>query len=469
MVDEGSPSNLSSENAAADRLHHIGLHDSLTGLPNRGLLERRIEQAALAAEQTHMSAAVLFADLDQFRQVNETYGHDVGDELLIAVAHRLSALIRPTDTLARVSGAEFIFVCGELRSTADVDVLVKRITGAFAEPFQLDGAVLEITSKVGIAYAGPGEKISTDLISEADHAMCESKRLRAARDPREAADVGTTTDRRRRNRFENDLRAALAGDLLHVAYQPIVRTGDGLVTGVEALLRWTCPDRGPVPPLSIVAVAEQSELIGEIGAWVLERGCRDRRRWLIEHPGIELDLAVNVSARQLTGSDFYHVVTSALARTRVDPAALVLEMTESLFIEETDQVMGVLADLKALGIRLALDDFGSGYSSMSYLNRLPLDIVKIDQTLVEDIASPPAQAIVAAVTDLAHVLGFSVTAEGVESRAQHHQVRALGCEHAQGHFYGRPMPAAAISAHLGASPRSGTRRTLPRLRRLVAS
>jgi EAL domain-containing protein (putative c-di-GMP-specific phosphodiesterase class I) len=256
-----------------------------------------------------------------------------------------------------------------------------------------------------------------------------------------------------RNHLERDLRAAFALDKLDVAYQPIVRITDGLVTGVEALLRWTDPNRGPVAPLSMVRIAEQSGLINDLGAWVLERSCLDRGRWLHEHPNAPLDLAVNVSACQLMRPDFGATVASVLARTGMDPTALVLEMTEDIFIEDSERVITVLADLKRLGVRIALDDFGTGYCSLSYLSRLPVDIVKIDQGFIADMGKDrTGGAIVVAITNLAHVLGLTVTAEGVETQVQRDEVRAIGCESAQGFLYARPMPAAAIGAQLGMLP-----------------
>ena len=437
--------------AASDRFRHNALHDPLTGLPNRLLLQQRLEHAAQRAKRSHTNAAILFADLDRFKQVNDTHGHQVGDELLLAVARRLSGLVRPGDTLARVSGDEFVFLCEDLQSAADVEILASRIDVAFTDPFVLAGTELAITASVGMAFAGPGEDISDQLVVEADIAMYQAKRKGGA--GHQIIDLREAHQAVERNSLETDLRAAFAQDQLDVAYQPIVRSADGLVTGVEALLRWTHPDRGPVPPLSMVEVAEQSGLISEIGAWVLERSCRDRGRWLHEHPGAPLDLAVNVSARQLMSPDFCATVASVLDRTGMDPTALILEMTENIFIEDSERAMTVLADLKGLGIRLALDDFGTGYSSLSYLRRLPIDIVKIDQSFIADIGQDPeGSAIVAAVTELAHVLGLAVTAEGVETQTQRDQVSAIGCESAQGYFYARPMPATELGTLFGARP-----------------
>jgi len=436
--------------STADRFRHLALHDDLTGLPNRMLVHERIEHAAQRARRSHANAAILFVDLDRFKQVNDVYGHAAGDELLVSVARRLSALVRPGDTLARVSGDEFVFLCEDLSSADDVEVLAHRLHGAFSAPFDLTTAEVPVSASIGMAFAGPGEEISKRLVAEADFAMYQAKRRRSGarrildlREDVKLGDVGT---------LERDLRTALANENLQVAYQPIVDSRDGAVVGVEALLRWTHPQRGPVAPMSMVEVAEQSSLIRDIGAWVLSRSCRDRSRWMQAHPGARLDVAVNVSARQLMGADFTATVAKALVATGMEPSALVLEVTESIFIEDTDRAMAVLDELKSLGVRLALDDFGTGYSSLGYLRRLPIDIVKIDRSFIADIGhAAQGGAIVAAVTALAHTLGLTVVAEGVESRRQRDDVRAIGCELAQGYFYARPMSADAIGVHLDAA------------------
>jgi diguanylate cyclase (GGDEF)-like protein len=436
--------------AASDRFYHDALHDPLTGLPNRLLLQERLEHAAKRAERTHTSAAIIFADLDRFKRVNDLHGHKVGDDLLLAVAERLSRLVRSGDTLARFSGDEFVFLCEDLTGEGDVEALAARIGEAFNAPFVLGRNELIVTASVGLAFAGRGEDITNQLLLRADMAMYQVKRRGGGSyqiiDVRDSVPNDGET-------LEGDLRTALGEDELEIAYQPIVRSADGLVTGVEALLRWTHPERGPVSSMSMVVVAEQTGLISGIGSWILERSCRDRSRWLREHPGAPLDLAVNVSARQLIDPGFSANVARVLDETGMDPTALVLEMTENIFIEDSDRAMRVLSELNELGIRLALDDFGTGYSSLSYLRRLPIHIVKIDQGFVADIGSAPTgSAIVAAVTNLAHVLGLTVIAEGVETQDQRDEISAMGCEYAQGYFYARPMPASSIDRMLNARP-----------------
>jgi diguanylate cyclase (GGDEF)-like protein len=419
----------------SEHFHHTAVHDSLTGLPNRLLLHQRLQHAAQRAQRTRSSAAILFVDLDLFKRVNDTHGHQVGDELLVDVARRLTSVTRPGDTLARVSGDEFVFLCEDLHDATDAEILAGRIVASFSDPFVVGDVELVITASVGIAFTGPGVEISDQLVVDADVAMYQAKRKGGAShqtlDLREALQASDS------NGLEIDLRAALTRDKLDVAYQPIVRTSDGHVTGVEALLR----------------VAERSKLIDGIGGWVLERSCRDRARWLHNHPDSPLDLAVNVSARQLMSQDFYGRVVGVLDRTGMDPAALVLEMTENIFVEDNERAMTLLSDLKKLGIRIALDDFGTGYSSLSYLRRMPIDIVKIDQGFIADIGlNPSGAAIVEAVTNLAHVLGLTVIAEGVETARQRDAVHALGCDFAQGYLYARPQSATWIESRLDAEP-----------------
>lgn len=433
----------------SDRFRDSALRDPLTGLPNRALLHQRIDHAALRARRSHTTAAMLFVDLDRFKKVNDTHGHATGDLLLIRVAERLAAAIRPGDTLARVSGDEFVILCEDLAHREDAEVLAARIAAAFTAPYAVGEVSLVISASVGIAYAGPGQTVSTQLVIDADTAMYQAKRRGGA--AHRVLDLREAQAAHERDDLESDLRIALAEGAagLDVAYQPIVRTKDGLMIGVEALLRWTHPVRGPVPALTAISIAELSGLIGDLGSWVLRRACTDRAGWLqacLERP---LKLSVNVSAHQLMNPGFSNAVAEVLTATGTEPASLVLEVTEGIFIEDGARAMTVLADLKAFGVRLALDDFGTGYCSLNYLRRFPVDILKIDQSFVADLdVDPVDRAVVSSVTELAHVLGMTVTAEGVENDRQRQHVLAIGCESAQGYFYARPMRAADITAHL---------------------
>ena len=432
----------------ASELHRQrALHDALTGLPNRALLQDRLEHAGQRAVRTGKSVAILFIDLDDFKLVNDTHGHHVGDELLIAVAHRLAALTRPEDTLARVSGDEFVFLCEDLSGPSDAHLLVRRVAEALEEPFELSDLEGTLTASVGLALAAPGETISDRLLVEADAAMYQAKRQSRVgtqqHDDRGVLDLHDSN-------LDRQLRSALTNDEFEVVYQPLVRSADGLIVGVEALLRWTDATRGVVPPTVIVAAAERSDLISEVGAWVLRHSCDDHHRWRARHRGAALDLAVNVSVHQLLAPGFVETVASVLAATDTEPAEVILEVTESVLMNDARRAQLVLNELRETGIRIALDDFGTGFSSLSYLRQLPIDIVKIDRSFVADIGVPVrGGAILAAVTNLAHVRELSVTAEGVETQQQHEEVMAMGCELAQGFFYARPMSAPAIEQLLG--------------------
>ncbi|MGZ4556720.1 MAG: putative bifunctional diguanylate cyclase/phosphodiesterase, partial [Mycobacteriaceae bacterium] len=296
----------------------------------------------------------------------------------------------------------------------------------------------------------PGEAVSSQLVVDADIAMYQAKRKGGA--THQVLDLSEARRRYDRNTLEHDLHTAFARDELDIAYQPVVRSIDGLIVGVEALLRWTHPDRGPIPALDMVSIAEDDGLITQIGAWVLERSCTDRRRWLHDHPDMPLSLAVNVSVRQLMSPHFSNTVAAVLDTTEMDPAALVLEITEGVFIQDAARATKVMAELKQLGVRLALDDFGTGYSSLSYLRQYPFDILKIDQIFLATMGrDPAAAAIVAAIANLAHALGLSVIAEGVETQEQRKEIIALGCEFAQGFLYSTPIPARELASLLQSS------------------
>ena len=440
---------------AADRLRTSTLHDALTGLPNRVLLQQRLAHAAERAKRSHSQAAVLFADLDRFKTVNDTYGHSAGDQLLVAVAERLTALVRPGDTLARVSGDEFVILCEDLGSASDIEDLAARIDDSFDLPFVISdgGRTIQvgISASVGIAFSGLAAGITQHLVRDADIAMYQAKRKGGA--AHQVIDLGEARRTTDRHELQRDLRAAFSHDKLAVAYQPIVCARDGSVTGVEALLRWTHPSRGPISTAAMIGVAEESSLIEGIGAWVLESGCRACVRWLRERPDAPLDLAVNVSARQLMGQGFQDTVARVLSDTGMRPSRLILEMTEGIFLDDDARARTVLADLKELGVRLALDDFGTGYSSLNYLRRFPVDIVKIDRGFVADIGEGvTGSEIVAAVTNLAHVLGLSVTAEGVETEQQRDAIVAIGCESAQGFHYAPALSFDDLTTRLHAIP-----------------
>jgi diguanylate cyclase (GGDEF)-like protein len=432
---------------SSDRSRERALHDPLTGLPNRILLLERLDHAVLRGRRSGNVAAVLFADLDGFKLVNDRHGHHVGDQLLVAVGERLTAVLRPGDTLARMSGDEFVILCEDLNGPSEVDELAARIQNALATPFLIAGIELDATASVGIAYSGRGDQLSEQILRSADTAMYQAKRKGGAR--HQIIDLREHEQAVQQANLESDLRGAAVRGELRTEYQPIVETVGATVIGIEALVRWAHPSRGTIAPALLIPLAERCGLITEVGMWVLEQACVDRQR---EQPRCrrgDLMMAVNVSAHQLMSLDFAPLVSAALARADTDPQLVTLEVTESVFVQDRARAVVVLNELKEIGVKIALDDFGTGYSSLNYLKRFPIDIVKIDREFIADLARDEAsQSIVLKVIELAHLLGMTVVAEGVETVEQHERLAALGCDFCQGFYFAPPMPAAALDRHL---------------------
>ncbi|MCU1393212.1 MAG: Diguanylate cyclase protein [Ilumatobacteraceae bacterium] len=431
----------------SNRFHHNALHDPLTGLPNRQLFQERLEHASQRAHRSNANVAVLFADLDGFKSVNDTFGHHVGDALLLAVAQRLQGMLRSGDTLARFSGDEFVFLCEDFATEEDIDRLAQRIGTAIAQPFSVLGRTVSLTASIGIAHAKSSTDINHSLVVRADMAMYEVKRKGGG--GQRITGVCGAFPSSDSILLDIELRAALAADMLDVAYQPIVRVDDLVVVGVEALLRWDHTQR--VSTLGLIALAETSDLIVDIGSWMLGRACADHHRWLIDFPSSTLDLAVNVSARQLLHPTFLTDLDATIRERGTDPGSLVLEVNESLLLEDDERVIGALASVGELGVRLALDDFGTGYSSLSVLSRLPVHIVKVDRCFIADLVNPAGRTILSSITTMAHDLGFKVVAEGVETQLEHDAIADIGCDYSQGFLYGRPGPGIAIESILAKS------------------
>ncbi len=426
---------------SADRFRESSLHDALTGLPNRVLLAQRLDHAAMRALRSGKKLAVLFVDMDRFKEVNDTMGHKMGDLLLMAIADRLTLIVRPGDTLARMAGDEFVILCEDLEDASVADHLAARVGNSLAEVFLLDGHEVHMSASVGIAYSGQGVDIPERILLDADTAMYQAKAAGGAQ--HQIVDLRERDDLHAEATLLLDLRGAFARGELLTVYQPIVRTSDGAVTGAEALLRWADPGRGTVLPDAIVPLAEQSGLITQIGRSVLEQACHDHGLWTGSDRA-DLMISVNVSPHQLMSADFVSTVGAVLSETGTDPGSLTLEVTESVFLPDDDRAFDVLKGLKDLGVSIALDDFGTGYSSLSYLQRFPADVVKIDNAFVSDLGNPVTSAITSAVVDLAHVLGKTVVAEGVETAEQYASVTALGCESCQGFLFAEPMSADAF-------------------------
>lgn len=424
------------------RASELALHDGLTGLPNRTLMLQRLEHAFERTRRTGSTSAVIFVDLDRFKRINDTHGHTVGNELLVAVAGRLKGLLRPPDTVARMHGDEFVILCEDLDHPDQATPIVARLTAAMSKPFRLPSTTVSISASIGIAFANHRLHDPEQVLRNADAAMYQAKRRGLGQqhvyDPRYQHIATSSLN------LERDLGTALAHDEIHAVYQPIVTTGDRVIVGFEALMRWTHPVVGAVPPTTFIPLAESADLITGIGSWMLRRACADRRHWQVLQPS-DLDIAVNVSTQQLMSATFVDTVVAALEAEDTEPQRLILEITESVFVHDSTHALTVLNDLKDLGVKIALDDFGTGYSSLGYLNQFPVDTVKIDRTFVANLATDRVSHIIAdAVVGLAHALDINVVAEGIETEEQHRQVVALGCDAGQGFYYARPMPVDGI-------------------------
>jgi diguanylate cyclase (GGDEF)-like protein len=427
---------------SSDQSHEAAMHDPLTGLPNRTLLMQRLEHAFLRVARSGKTMAVFFVDLDAFKAINDTYGHQVGDELLVAVGQRLAGVLRPGDSLARLAGDEFVVLCEDLDDATQADTIAARFGTALAQPFALTHAELNIRSSIGIAFNTGSDSAADELINDADLAMYRIKRTRGSRPEDLDLRASHLAD------YQAGLAAGLQGASgrgeLHVSYQPIVDTANGRLTSVEALLRWAHPSRGPVSPAVFIPFAEHSGQITELGQWVLEQACRDRQNWQCDEAD-EIAMSVNVSAHQFMCAGFVASVASVLDATSMPPRLLTLEVTETVFVRDRERALIVLDELKATGVNLALDDFGTGYSSLGYLQKLPIDIIKIDQSFITNLDGTPAgHAILIAIIQLAHTLGMTVVSEGVETCDQYEQLATLGSDCCQGFYFAHPMPAASI-------------------------
>jgi len=425
---------------AASRLEHLALHDTLTGLPNRALLVEQLRHALAALERSGERIALLFLDLDRFKNVNDSLGHPIGDQLLGQVARRLRGAVRPGDVVGRLGGDEFVILCQELDDPGTAGTVADRVADALRAPFSLGGHQVAMTASIGIALAAAGDD-AADLLRDADAAMYRAKAR--GRDRHEFFHDALRRGAVERLEIEIGLRRALAEGQLVLHYQPQVRVRDGAVVGVEALVRWQHPERGLVPPGAFLPVAEGTRLIVPIGGWVLDEACRQAAEWVAAVP--ELRVAVNVSAHQLTGSDFVDSVSGALERHGLAPERLCLEITEGAFVGAMEFASRTLATLVELGIELAVDDFGTGYATFDFVRRVPLHTIKIAGEFMRGMERDRRDAgIVASVLTLARALELTAVAEGVETAAQRDYLRRAGCQLAQGYAYARPAPPAAI-------------------------
>ncbi len=434
-----------------DDIRHRALHDPLTGLPNRVLFMDRLQQAIERLRRRESPAAVLFLDVDRFKLVNDSLGHEVGDELLMAAAPRLKQALRSSDTVARFGADEFAILLEEIADEHDAIEMAQRVAGMFTRPFVLAGTEHFVTTSIGIALAAGGER-AEDLVRDADAAMHRAKERGRAR--YELFDEGIRGRAIARLRVENDLRRALERDELTLVYQPLVSLRDHSIVGVEALVRWEHPEHGRIAPADFISVAEENGLIEPIGRWVLDRACRQAAHWYRTRPdAAPIAMSVNLSAVQFRSRSLPETVAAALRGASLDPACLSLELTESVMVGYADSLMETLEALKALGVRLVLDDFGTGYSSLAYLTRLPLDALKVDRSFIDGLGTEPRDtAVTEAIIAMAHALSLQVVGEGTETALQVAELTRLGCDLAQGYHFARPLPAAEITAMLQPVP-----------------
>lgn len=430
---------VSAAQAMSKQISYSAEHDLLTGLPNRMLLNDRIDQAIVFAPRHNKKVAVLFLDLDSFKYVNDSLGHSVGDKLLQSVASRLAYCVRLSDTVSRLGGDEFAVLLSEVARPEDAALTARRILQAIEEVHHIDHHELHPTSSIGISVYPDDGLNSETLVKNADAAMYQAKEN--GRHGYQFFKTSMNVRAVQRQSIEENLRRALERQEFTVYYQPTVDLKSGAITGAEALLRWMHPKRGLVSPAEFIPVAEDSGLIVPIGQWVLREACRQTRAWL--DAGLSMrSIAVNVSAMEFRDEGFLENVFSSLTQTGLDPASLELELTETVLMKHADSISSILKKFRASGVRIAIDDFGTGYSSLSYLRKFPIDVLKIDQSFVRQISATPSEtAIVSAIISMGRSLNLRVIGEGVETAAELAFLQAHQCDAAQGFFFSKPVPA----------------------------
>ncbi len=428
-------------------LNHRAFHDPLTGLANRSLFHDRLEHSLDLTGRRALDVAVVYLDLDGFKTVNDSLGHEAGDRLLREVATRLTSAVRTADTVARLGGDEFaILIEDSLHVRDEAETVAERVLQSLTAPFAFDVQQVVLSASIGIAL-GDVSCTASSMLRDADVAMYKAKSSGKARWT--LYDPAMRTAAVERLELESDLLDALRMKQFRLVYQPIVGLAANDVVGFEALLRWDHPTRGVIPPLAFIPIAEGNGTIIPIGRWVLEEACRTAARWHLDYPDVPATMAVNLSARQLVTPDIVNHVSRALARSGFAAASLILEITESVLMEDADVAAGRLHDLRALGVRLAIDDFGTGYSSLSYLRQFPIDILKIDKSFVDTITDRSRiPAIVHGLLDLAKTLRLETVAEGIELEVQLDTLRDLACDLGQGYLFAKPLERDAATALL---------------------
>jgi len=445
--------------AREDELKHLAFHDPLTNLANRALFRDRVQHAAARRSRSAAPLGVVFLDLDDFKRVNDSLGHQAGDELLVAVAERLRACVRPGDTVARLGGDEFAILLDSFDSgSSDARRIAQRILDALDVSFIIAGRDINVRASLGIAMTEVGHDGAESLLRDADVAMYAAKadgkgRYEVFEEHMRALVID-------RLELKADLRGAVEHDQIDVHFQPLVALASGRVVGAEALARWAHPARGTIAPDDFIPIAEETGHIVPIGRMILRRACAQARRWQTQVPGAaEMAVHVNVSARQLQQHSLLADVTGALDASGLAPRSLVLEITESTLVGDSEATISRLQALRELGVRLAVDDFGTGYSSLSYLPRLPVDMIKIDKAFVDGVdgSSAGATALTGAVVSLGATLALETVAEGIETPAQLAALQGLGCLSGQGYLYARPCPPDEFLSMLHTAAGAGNR------------
>jgi diguanylate cyclase (GGDEF)-like protein len=436
-----------------DHFRHAAFHDALTKLPNRALLAENLKFVIERAKQHEdYQFAVLFLDLDRFKNVNDSLGHSIGDQLLIAMARRLEHCIREVDMVARLGGDEFAILLDGITNSGDATNMAKRIQEKLESPFNLSGHEVFTTTSIGIALSSTGYDHPEAMLRDADTAMYRAKAQGKA--CYEVFDKGMHARAVYLLQMENDLRRALEREEFRVHYQPIVSLENGQLAGFEALIRWQHPERGFINPGDFISLAEDTGLIVPMGMWILERACQQLAKWQWQsHANRQLFMSVNLSSKQLAQSSLVNQIREVLQQAHVEPKHLKLEITESAVMENAETAVQLLRRLKALGVQLSIDDFGTGYSSLGYLHRFPVDTLKIDRSFIGRIGEAAENIeIVRTIVSLAENMGMEVVAEGVETLAQFSQLRTLNCQYGQGYLFSRPAEATAIDGWISSTP-----------------
>ncbi|UCV10720.1 EAL domain-containing protein [Dechloromonas denitrificans] len=441
--------NISAQRAAERQARELADFDALTGLPNRRLLADRMVQLLAVAEREQGAAALIFLDLDHFKRINDSLGHSLGDELLCAVAQRLSTVVRRVDTLARLGGDEFVFALPSTHSGAAAEI-ARRLVEVCNEPFFVGGHELTVTASLGISLYPQDGKDAETLLKNADTAMYKAKEQ--GRNAFQFYASAMNTAMLERLLIESDLRRALRLNEFTLDYQPLVSLQSGLIVGVEALVRWRHPELGIIMPDSFIQVAEETGMINRLGDWVLGEACRQAQAWC--DAGLpQMIVAVNVAPVQFRQAGFVEAVAGALAASGLEAGLLELEVTERTVMHDAEIHLGTLSSLNRMGVELSLDDFGTGYSSLAYLKRFPVGKLKIDRSFIRDLESDPDdRAIASTIISMGRNLRLTVLAEGVENAQQLALLRDMGCDMVQGYYFSRPLPAGEMTALLRQQP-----------------